>query len=285
MINILIVVLGLVFLFIFFNKLPIAATEQPDPPNNNKPRVKPKPMNKLMPHFQELQFHNDYRDVMTAMNNLRPNTKKTFNLENKSVSNDENYSHQIVLDVIHDFIGEVNRQITELPDFRTKNSGWDSYLPAAPKTSGFEKSMEVLGLPGSVYSAPAPNAKIKLIMVNSASKSETETEIKLDIEFVVQKLNVEDQMVLKISFLANKSNYFKMVVEELFIVGYLCKHSTPLESKLCGLDADNQYCPFSETNQDNTLDDTKVQLALMAKYNRLHQDLNTFKRSLDEPNC
>ena len=77
------------------------------------------------PNFLNNQFHNDYRDVITALNNLVPDKKQLFNLPNIPVIYSEPEASE-VRNMIRDFIAVLNTNLkTEVPSYRNPNSGWD----------------------------------------------------------------------------------------------------------------------------------------------------------------
>src|SRR5690606_366929 len=62
---------------------------------------------KINPNFLSIQFHNDYRDVITAINNLIPNKKQLFNLSNRPIAYSEPQVKE-VYDLVSDFVNALN---------------------------------------------------------------------------------------------------------------------------------------------------------------------------------
>ena len=128
---------------------------------------------KILPDcFIEAQFHNDYRDTLTAFNNIAPSQRQTFNLAHLPVamSNLKPNGNE-TNGIIKDFISELNENIIGVvPDYRVINSGWDEQLIEPEFKSGWEAHMEKLGLPKSLYPDPAKKALVELIKVDHIEK-------------------------------------------------------------------------------------------------------------------
>ena len=246
----------------------------------------------LNPNFINNKFNNDYRDVLTALNNLVPDRKQLFNLANIPVVYSEPEVDE-VRNMISDFVVVLNNNLkTEVPSYRNPNSGWDEAIPDPNMKSGWDKVQESLGLPPSLYSSPAPKQPIKLIDVTEVQKYETEDEVKYSIDMVLQKKNVEDQMILKISFVQDKrplrdeNNFFvthtvelRVVIEEAFILGYLSKEGNDAQ-----LLYDNQAEKFYDYNQleyNNLTDPKYIQKILLEKYNQRSQEMEQRNALLD----
>lgn len=247
----------------------------------------------INPNILDVQFHNDYRDVITAINNLVPDQKQLFNLPNIPVVYSEPKTSE-VKNLISDFINVVNINIAqEVPNARNKNSGWDEAIPDPRIESGWEKVQKGLGLVPSLWSDPVAKSGIKLININYVQKYETEDELKYSCDIIVQKAGVDDQMMLKASFVQDKrplideNNFFtsknvqmKVVIEEVFILGYLSK-----EGNDARLEYDNESTKYQDYNlmEKNQMTDPKfIQGMLLEKYQQKADEMNQFNLMLDE---
>jgi len=252
-----------------------------------------KPLNN---NFMDIQFHNDYRDVYTALLNIVPDKRQLFNIANIPITYSEPELNEVKL-MLKDFIAVLNENInTEVPLYRNPNSGWDEAIVDPQVESGWDKAQKALGLPVSIYEKPAGNAFVDIIKVNKIQKYETEDEIKYAINFIIQKRNVDDQMIIKGSFVQDKrpiqdeNNFFidakidmKVLIEDLFIVGYLSNEG--LQSKQQQLDTDvgkKLYYDIDHMEFNNLTDPKYVQKVLMDKYDMRMQETNLRNGLLDE---
>ncbi len=250
----------------------------------------------LNPNFMNIQFHNDYRDVYTALLNVVPDKRQLFNVANIPINYSEPEVNEVSL-MMKDFMAVLNENIkSEVPLYRNPNSGWDEAIVDEQVESGWDKAQKALGLPVSLYEKPAPNGHITLIKVNKIQKYETEDEIRYAIEFVVQKKGVDDQMIIKGSFVQDKrplkdeNNFFinakvdlKVLIEDLFIVGYLSHDG--LKSKQQQLDLDvgkTVYYDLDKMEKNNMTDPKLVQKILMEKYDLKLKEMNLRNGLLDE---
>jgi len=252
-----------------------------------------KPLNN---NFMDIQFHNDYRDVYTALLNIVPDKRQLFNIANIPITYSEPELNEVKL-MLKDFIAVLNENInTEVPLYRNPNSGWDEAIVDPQVESGWDKAQKALGLPVSIYEKPAGNAFVDIIKVNKIQKYETEDEIKYAINFIIQKRNVDDQMIIKGSFVQDKrpiqdeNNFFidakidmKVLIEDLFIVGYLSNEG--LQSKQQQLDTDvgkKLYYDIDHMEFNNLTDPKYVQKVLMDKYDVRLKETGLRNALLDE---
>lgn len=202
--------------------------------------IKSQKKTKVNPYFMEIQFHNDYRDTHNAFVLLVPNQKQLFNRSNLPIINVSTPSNQEIIPLIKNFINETNKVLDRnVPDdFKVRD--WRNGLADKDFKSGWEKQQEKLGLPRSIYNAPAKKEHIKLIKVDHSERFETEDEIRYVVFLVVQKLSIQDQMLVKVSFQIDKQDvnidreffdkckneYDTLVkIEEAFVMGYMTKDS------------------------------------------------------------
>lgn len=248
---------------------------------------------KLLPNFLSIQFNNDYRDVITALNNLVPRKRQLFNLANIPVKYTEPDNVE-VKNMIDDFVKVLQENVeSQVPSVRNSNSGWDEAVKDPNTESGWDKLQKSLGLPTSLYKEPASKAPVKLITVKSVKKYETEDEIKFTVDFVVRKLNVEDQMIIRGSFVQDKrplndeNNFFNtavvdmnIVVEELFILGYLSSYGNDYKKQFDGENV--QYYDYNKMEYNNMTDPKYIQKILMDKYNERSKEVEHRNSTLDE---
>lgn len=273
------------------------------------------PSIKVNPHFIENQFHNDYRDLITSFNNLVPGKKQLFNLPNIPLVYSEPEVSEVRTLVI-DFVSLVNHNIkTRVPASRNKNTGWDELVEEPKTPSGWERVQTSLGLPTSLYEDPAKRALVVLVDVPKVQKYETDDEIKYSIELVLQKVNVEDQMLIKADFVQDKrsttdeNNFFnsnnvdmKVSIENIFLLGYLtnagdngylkCGHGDKLNigsgesyniNKVSNYDGDKEkYYDYNKLEYNNMTDPKMVQRLLMEKYQKRNEEMGERTAMLDE---
>jgi hypothetical protein len=249
----------------------------------------------LNPNFLDIQFHNDYRDLITGFNNLVPDKRQRFNLANIPIIYSEPENGE-VKHLVKDFIHVVNENLkTEVPSVTNKNSGWDEVVPDRNLyfETGFSKLQKNLGLPTSLWEDPAKSNPVDLVAIPLVQKYETEDEIKYSIDIVLQKRNVEDQVVIKASFVQDKrpltdeNNFFvttkvdlKVVIEDIFIVGYLSKYGN--NGKL-QFDGDKEkFYDYNLLEYNNMTDPKYIQGVLMQKYKTRTEEMNQFNALLDE---
>lgn len=252
---------------------------------------------KLNPNFLRIQFHNDYRDVLTALNNLVPDKKQLFNLPNEPLVYSEPGIRE-VKDLVSDFVDKLNENlIMEVPNYRNQNSGWDEAIPDPTVESGWNKIQNSLGLPTSLYDDPAKKAKVVLIAIKYVQKYETEDEIKYSIDIVLQKVNVEDQIILKCDFVQDKrplrdeNNFFRttnvemnIVTENIYVTGYLTSYGDNYD-KYDGLgigDHDDKYYDYNKMEYNNMTDPKYIQKILMEKYRQRSEEMEQRNALLDE---
>jgi len=247
----------------------------------------------LNPNMINNQFHNDYRDLITALNNLVPDRKQLFNLPNIPLV----YSEPEVTEVgpmVSDFVEVVNENLrSEVPSYRNPNSGWDEAITDPNTKSGWDKVQESLGLPTSLYDDPAGKGVVKVVAIRYVQKYETEDEIKYSIDMVLQKVNVEDQMVIKADFVQDKrpiydeNNFFrtsnvemKVTIENIFIIGYL-SHYGPDSKKIQEKD-EIKYYDYNKLEYNNMTDPKYIQKVLMEKYRQRNEEMEQRTAMLDE---
>ncbi|ARF11276.1 hypothetical protein Klosneuvirus_1_133 [Klosneuvirus KNV1] len=249
----------------------------------------------IKPNLLNIQFHNDYRDVIVAINDLVVSARQRFNLANIPLKYSTPNADEVKL-LVNDFITVLNSDLVgDVPVLRNANSGWDepSAEPQFPGGSGWDKLQKSLGLPSSLYYDPAKKAPVRIIAVEKVQKYETEDEIKYAIRMVIQKANTDDQMVLLGSFVQDKrplhdeNNFFvtqnidmKVVIEDIYVIGYL-SNDGPISKQQYDLDKTKYY--FYDKLEVNNLTDPKyIQKVLMQKYNERTTEMDHRNAMLDE---
>lgn len=231
---------------------------------------------KVNPHFSEIKFHQDYRDTANAFNLIVPNERRIFNKSDLPIQQESKPSKTETKHLITSFIKEVNKTIKNHVDDNINLSGWDDNMPEKKYKSGWEKQQQALGLPGSIYTDPAPKASIKLVKIENSEKYETDDEIKFVIVLIVQKRGVNDQMAVQINFVVdkrdwnldrdffakNKGSYERSVqIEEISVLGFLSNND------------------FGEkTNRDNFYNFKKISDGKMFSKKDIIKELNKKRR-------
>lgn len=240
--------------------------------------------------FIEAQFHNDYRDTISAFNNIAPSQKQVFNIANVPV-NFTNPNPSEVKKLLYDFLKELNKNIiNEVPDYRNPNTGWDEPLEDLKCESGWDKSMKSLGLPKSLYPDPAKKQKVKLIKLDHVEKYETEDEIKYACFLFLKKPNAEDILVVKVSFVLDKRNinedrlFFdqknietRVILEEIFILGYMTERGVGRNNH-----PRDKFYNFYDLEKDGIMDDKAILNQLNKKLAERHRETQRFDNTLDD---
>ena len=218
----------------------------------------------------DTQYHQDYFDVITAINNLTTQ-KEHFNrgglVENKVEPN-----RKEILNLVNLFIGQINLSIAnEVNNVRTKNDGWDDQAIIQSYESGWEEFMKELGLPKSLYSDSLRKGIIELIKITKIEQFNTRDQIRFVCEVIIQKLKADDQMVLKLHFLKTKSDDPKSyMLEQVFILGYL---TNDLNQKSL-MDNFHQYNDIKGHN--GIIDQEKLITKMMEKHQDRSKVFNKF---------
>jgi uncharacterized protein (UPF0333 family) len=255
--------------------------------------------------FTEMQYHNDYNDTITAINGLTPQ-KELFNmgfLPVKEVVPDR----KNIKDLVKLFMKKLNNEITNnVQEFLHVNSGWNDMGKRRREKSGFEIQMEELGLPGSLYNEPASKAPANLIRIDKSEQFNTENQIRFVAYIIIQKPNVQDQMVLKVQFFLeredlksggdDRANFFNkkvdqdddrdikidsnqiVIIEQVFILGYLT-NQTKNKTKM---DKFHDYTGIQRS--DGTIDQEKVVKMMLKKHKERADELNSFTNTLSPEN-
>ncbi len=248
----------------------------------------------LNPNFLDIKFNNDYRYVMNAMNNLIYDKKQLFNIPNRPIKYSEPDPSEVKY-MVEDFVTSLNKNVkTDIPNVRSCNSGWDEALPEPNMESGWTKMRKSLGLPVSLFKKPAPKAIVKLIAILKVQKYETEDQVKYLTEIVIQKENIEDQMILSIGFVQDTTPlrderlffavkekiYLQITIENISIVGYLSKKGN--DAKLLFDKEMTKYDDINNMEHNNLTDPKEVYHILMDKYKHDAEEMEQRNALLDE---
>ena len=251
--------------------------------------------------FTEMQYHKDYNDTITAINGLTPQ-KELFNmgfLPVKEVVPDK----KNIKDLVKLFMKKLNYEIiNNVQEYLHVNSGWNDMGKRRREKSGFEEQMEELGLPGSLYNEPAAKAIAKLVRIDKSEQFNTENQIRFVAYIIIQKPNVQDQMVLKVQFFLeredlksggdDRANFFNkkvdqdddrdikidsdqvVIIEQVFTLGYLTNQT----KKKTKMDKFHDYTGIQRS--DGTLDQEKVVKMMLKKHKERADELNSFVNTL-----
>ena len=252
--------------------------------------------------FTDMQYHKDYNDVMTAINNITPQ-KELFNQGFLPVVESEPAKSN-AKGLVKLFLKKINFEIkNNVQEYLNVNSGWNDMGKRRREKSGFEIQMEELGLPGSLYNEPASNAPVKLIKINKAEQYTTEDQIRFTIYIILQKINVKDQMVLQVNFYMEREDlsdirddrdrFFEkklatiedlakidpeqiVIIEQVFILGYLSDETLP-KTKM------DKFHDYSNVQRiDGTIDQEKVVKQMLIKHQERENELNSFMNTVDD---
>jgi hypothetical protein len=230
---------------------------------------------KIHPYFVEMQFHNDYRDVITAFDCVVETGRPLFNRSNQPVKSVEVKKRE-AKNLLKAFVKTLNKNIkNNIKNEAELNYGWKNVMPnKTVKETGWEKQMTALGLPTDIYGKSAKKSSVRIIKIDRVDKFETDSQIRIDVYMILQKLNISDQMVVKVSFVMDKDdlnadrNFFKnnsevdlnVHLESIFIVGYLTDQS--YGSKRNYFD----FYTFEDIEKDNIMDQHEIFRQLRKKY-------------------
>jgi len=248
---------------------------------------------KINPNLLNIQFHNDYRDVLTAINNLVPDSQQRFNLANRPLEYTEPEIKEVKM-MMNNFIETLNANImNQVPSNRNPNSGWDEVIPDPNVESGWNKFQKSLGLPTSLYEDPATKSPVKLLLIKNVQKWETDDEIKYGIDFIIQKLNVDDQMFLRGAFVQDKrplndeNNFFrdtnvqlKVIIEDIYILGFLSNEGQNAEDLFEG--QKEFYYDYNKLEYNNMTDPKYIQKVLFENYKKRSNEMGQMNATLDE---
>ena len=246
----------------------------------------------VLPYFVEMQFHNDYKDIITAFDKMTETAgKPLFNRSNEPVK----YTPLTVNDgneFINTFLNELNdvlkNKVTEVADLE---NGWNNIQDNPNVENGWEKQMKQLGLPTNLYNKGSKKDNVILVRIDKVDKFETDSQIRHDVYCIIQKVNALDQMVVKVSFLMNRHdlnndrNFFNddktvdlnINLESVFIVGFMTDHSYGSENKNTRQD----FYTFENIEKDGMMDQDEIIKQLKKKYQNYQIEANGLTTQID----
>ena len=247
--------------------------------------------NNVLPYFVEMQFHNDYKDVITAFDIMIETGRQIFNRSNLPVSvkelntDDSTKMANVFIDQLNDVL---KRKVNNYADVE---NGWKNVQENKQVESGWEKQMKKVGLPPSIYDKGANKSKIILIRLDKFVMSTTDSQTRYDIFMIIQKDNSYDQMVLKVSFVTDREdmntdrNFFKddktidlnVHMEDIFVIGFMTNHS--YGSKNVSMRQD--FYNFENIEKDGMMDQTEIMKQLKKKYTQYQIESNGLTIQID----
>lgn len=229
----------------------------------------------IKPYFIDKQFHEDYRDTITAFDHLLEYDKPKFNKVCLPVSYNE-VNKTEVKGLLKSFLHMLNNEITNnVSNYVTVDDGFQNSMPNPTVKSGWERQLENLGLPGDLFKQKL-KSKIKIIKVDKVEKVESDSQVKYTVFMIIQKLNVSDQMVVKISFVLDRTDlnvdrdFFKknsnnidlnVTLDDVFVIGYMSNFSFGVNNNR------TDFYTFEKTENTNILDQKEILKQLKKKYN------------------
>ena len=245
----------------------------------------------VLPYFVEMQFHNDYKDVITAFDIMVETGRQIFNRSNLPVSVKELIPSDagIMADV---FITQLNDVISRrINDYADIENGWKNIQENKQIESGWEKQMKQLGVPDNLYDKGAKKALIKLIRIDKFVLSTTDAQTRYDIFMIVQKDNSYDQMVVKVSFVTDREDmntdrkFFKddmtvdlnVHIEDIFVIGFMTNHSYGSQNVSMRQD----FYTFDNVEKDGMMDQEEIIKQLKKKYMQYQIESNGLTIQMD----
>jgi hypothetical protein len=244
----------------------------------------------INPFFLDIRIHNDYRDVLTSFDNVAPDQRPYFNRSMLPV-------RQVQVDpvsvkpMVKEFIKRINEDVkVNVYEQVTSQTGWNEYAELKkPEIDGWGKQMRQLGLPESLWDHPAHKDKLRLLKIDEVEKFITEEQINIIVHMVIQKKNVSDQMVIRVSYIMdnvdinadrnfNKDNVapdYNVRIEEIYVIGYLTDYrygDTNTNRK--------DFYEFTDIEKGNMLDQDLILKTLKDKYKQLQVESDGFNISI-----
>jgi len=240
--------------------------------NINKVSTKTK-TNEVKSYFIDKQFHEDYRDTITAFDHLLEYDKPKFNKACLPVTFTEVNKPEVKL-LLKSFLKMLNNEIqNNVHNYVTVDDGFQNSMPNPTVKSGWEKQLENLGLPGDLFRSKL-KSKIKIIKVDKVEKVESESQVKYSVFMIIQKLNVSDQMVVKISFVLDSvdlnvdRDFFKndapidlnVTLDNVSVIGYMSNLSFGVNNER------TDFYTFERTEKSDIIDQKEILKQLKKKY-------------------
>ena len=244
----------------------------------------------INPFFLDIRIHNDYRDVLTSFDNVAPDQRPYFNRSMLPVRQAQ-IDPVSIKPMVKEFIKRINEDIKiNVYEQVTSQTGWDEYAEERkPKIDGWGKQMKQLGLPENLWEHPASKTKIHLVKIDAVEKFITEEQINIIVHMIIQKKNVSDQMIIKVSYIMdnvdinndrnfNKDNIapeYNIRIEEIAIIGYLTDYrygDTNINRK--------DFYEFNNIEKDDMIDQELIIKTLKDKYKQIQVESDGFNISI-----
>jgi hypothetical protein len=224
--------------------------------------------------FVDMQFHNDYKEIDTAIVKMS-NQKQLFNTADIPV-NHTKPDRKKTDRLIKYFMQYINTTIESMDNNSPETAGWNIAVPNKNISSGWDKHMKSLGLPSSIYKTSADRSSLQLLETKETSAMETENDMRITCVILCKKQNVRDHILLKINFWIDKKDInedrdflndedsysinsdeeLKVVIENIFIIGYYLADSDH---------AENFYEFKNITGRDGMMNQEEILKQLVAK--------------------
>lgn len=217
---------------------------------------------RIKPFINDIKFHNHYRDIMTAIDNMLPVQKEVFNRNNMPIKYEEG-NYKECKNIASDFVISLKNQIKRLPDERNENTGWDEALPDPNVKSGWDKFTEKIGVPSSLYEDPAKNGNIFLIDIFNNEKHSTEDETRYITTIILGKDYVDDQIMIKLAVVKDNRCFSagqkgKLTLEEINIIGYLSNYGDSSEPQ----NTREPFYAFNQMTKNDVINNHEILLEL-----------------------
>jgi len=176
---------------------------------------------KINSNFSDVQFHQDYRDVITAIQMIVPTYRQLFNIANRPLTYSEPHVSE-ARPMVKNFVKQLNHLIITSVNIDVQT------------VDGWEKVQMGLGRPTLYQRGNNKPSPVTLVHIPTVQKYATEDEVKYTCRVIVGKKESEDQMIIKISFVENlkeindENNFFShenpkptISIEQIHIEGML----------------------------------------------------------------
>ena len=218
--------------------------------------------------FSYCQYHKDYIDVLNAFNDydgLSPHDKQLFNINNIPVTIEKDIRNNQELlkinSIIKNFINELNAKIKNNQISSSFNSinGWNNKY-TQDYNDPFKNYMTYLGLPPSLYNEEIKGTDIKLKKYFNISKYSTESEIKYICYILITRELSDDDLLIKVTFILDKSLPKNILIENIDVIGVLSHRKVSSEYSDI-----NQFYNFESLNENNMVDTSNLMNELAYK--------------------
>lgn len=233
---------------------------------------------KILKGFVDAQYHPKYKDLNNAIRLMIPANKDIFNIANLPATYSTPNKKEVD-DIMQDFTYKLNDIIKTKVMMPTKvQSGWENFQAS-------------LGLPTLHSNTESEKGNYDLIALSKIEKLSTEQESKYVIQCVLQKENVEDQVLLKVHLIKfnaeqhDEDNFFKNVndyknpirIEHIYIVGFLTK-----DPMTRSFNPNDNVFHYDDLEHQMLTSPKQIQDTLMKKYKEKHNEMRARTAMIDE---